>query len=191
MVFMLDSEKEGQSKRWGQGLFLAKNLFIVFFLYSALFQTMPKGPGRAALFLPVKPLVETCGLWQNFKTFGPQPPKVNQYLSADVLFDDGSTCVWHYPNLESFDSPLQWLRSLRYRIFWTHRLHKEEKFYPDFARYVAAQCTTNSKHPIAIKLLRKTVYTTFLDPVDGRVLPVAAPREDALYQLDLRPQVTK
>jgi hypothetical protein len=169
----------GPQWRWPHAL---TNLFIAFFLYVSIVQIMPNGSCRRFLLSPVIPLVEALGLWQNFVTFGPEPPKINQYLEAVVTFDDGTSCLWHYPSLDHFDSALTWMRSLRYRIFWTHHLHNEPRLYSDFASYVAGACTTGNKRPVSAKLVRRTFYTTYMDPTTGKLIDKGGPHEDIVYE---------
>jgi hypothetical protein len=183
LLFMtLDGKsKNGLEPRWHWRRTLA-NLFIAFFLYSSIAQIVPNGPCRRFVLWPVTPFVQSLGLWQNFVTFGPDPPKIEQYLEAVITFDDGTSCLWHYPSLDHFDSVLAWMRSLRYRIFWTHHLHNEPRLYSDFASYVAGECTTGNKRPVSAKLVRRTFYMTLMDPVTGKLIDRGGPHEDTLYE---------
>jgi hypothetical protein len=191
LFMMLDAKSEsGSEPRWHWRDALT-NLFIAFFLYISIVQIVPNGACRRFLLRPVTPPLEALGLWQNFVTFGPEPPKINESLYALVTFDDGTSCIWHYPDLEHFDSPLSWVRSFRYRIFWLHYLRSENRLYSDFASYVGSRFSVGDKHPTSLRLVRRIVYIQWLDPATGKLEDRGGPHEDILYECSFAEPVKK
>jgi hypothetical protein len=192
LLFMiLDGHNKSELEpRWHWRRTLA-NLFIAFFLYSTIAQIIPNGPCRRFTLWPVRPVVQALGLWQNFVTFGPEPAKANEYLSAIMTFDDGTSTIWHCRDFEHFDSLQAWMASFPYRTLFTHHLRHDATLFADFAVYLAGQLSVGDKHPASLKLVRRNVYTTFLDPVTGRLIDRGQPHEDVLYQCGFAPRVKR
>ncbi len=179
---MLNADNTSRIKSWWHWRTACTNLFIAFFIYNSVVHLLPYGVARNSLLQPIKPVVEGSGLWHNFRTFSPQPPQSNQYLSALISFDDGTSSLWQYPDLEHFDSLLAWAQADRYRIFWTHYLHSRKALYPDFASYLGSQLIAGNKRPSALRLVRRTVYTALLNPVNGKIERQPLSRQDTLYE---------
>ncbi len=110
--------------------------FILFFVYSTCVGAMLDSRLKTALMTPVQSVVMYFGLVQNFLTFSPEPPRSNRRLFAHVKYDDGSTTIWNYPEIEALSSFKRRLQAGRYRTAYLRNLRKRA-LWPSFARHVA------------------------------------------------------
>lgn len=108
----------------------------------------------------VQPTIMYLGLWQNYEVFSPDVRRANIRLVAEVVFADGQTSVWNYPQMEKL-SYFDRMVKERYRKLGLDYLNwdKYKKLWPDLARYAARQGQLqHGGTPVVVRLTRHFWY---------------------------------
>jgi len=130
---------------WLQRAFMAGLLLVI------LVDGLPRSCAlhrRAAAQL--RPLLAPLGIYQSrWLLFAPEPPTWNEYLTADLLLDDGRTVQWRSPIWRELSRWERFQRS-RQMSYYTAVLHdaregKASPLWPVFADYVARRQEANSE----------------------------------------------
>lgn len=108
----------------------------------------------------VEPTIMFLGLWQNYQVFSPDVRRANVHLVAEVVYADGQTSIWNYPQMEKLSFPDRLIKE-RYRKLGLDYVNwdKYKKLWPDLARYAARQGhLSHGGTPVAVRLRRYFWY---------------------------------
>lgn len=130
-------------------------MFIVCHLVALPLCLLPVSELRDRLLAPFLPYIEFCGLKQNWTVFAPTPPQSNRYMTARVVFDDGSSTTWEFPRMEKMGLVDKMVNE-RFRK-WANDYVNDPRhaiLWPDTVSYVAGLHRSTNKRPISISVIR-------------------------------------
>jgi hypothetical protein len=118
------------------------------------------------------------------------PKAWNSYLTANVIFSDGTYKVWNFPRTDQMDCLTRMYRE-RYRK-WANEYINEDKYdftRADAARFIARQFAQGNNPPVQVQLVR---HWSFIQPPAGMGKP--QPLDEGtytFYRYLLKPEVLK
>lgn len=155
---------------WEENRRYAITAFILFFLYCAAIDILPRSYLKTTLSAPVYKTASLLGLEQRFHTFSPEPPRRNSRIYAYIKAADGSTSIWNYPDVERLGNLQRKIRAPRFRILATKNLRKDSILWTDFARYVARENNKSASSPPAnITFYKHTEAIPEINPTTGQL----------------------
>jgi hypothetical protein len=133
----------------------------------------------------LQPYMVWSGLFQHWKMFS-QLRRINDYLTANVTYQDGSSKVWEFPRLEKmgyFDK----LIHERWRTFANEYLRDDAQagLWPDAARHIARLNNRSGNPPVHVALVRNWSDIPPPDP-DKSYVP-GPPQQFVFFQYNVRP----
>ena len=142
------------------------SVFLIGYLYAGSVWLFPDWTWRPGNGL-VCAFLKYIGLWQGYRLFS-NPNRANVELYADIRFDDGTHCAWHFPRTapERADNP----RLFRLRKYGFGYLMVARNGYlrADFAKFLARLHNTSDHHPVEVSL--KQAWAAIPPPAAGHIL---------------------
>jgi len=139
-----------------RGARIAITVFVAFHLFAVITWAVPLDtPLIVQCREAIKGYMLWTGLFQKWDMFAPDPSKLNNYVTATVLYGDGRTTVWTFPRMETLGYVDKYFKE-RYRKYASDNLRLDTRapLWPDAARYVARAAATPSDAPVEIDLVR-------------------------------------
>lgn len=139
---------------------------------------MPESETRARLSTLAQPFLNATGLDQNWAIFSPNPRSLVVFVESHIDYADGTSRVWPIPA----DPGLSAYRDYRWHKF-AEQMHRDtnERLWPTFAEYVAAQERAEGSDPVRVTLVRRVIELLPPGPgPDDRHLP-----DERFYTLEL------
>lgn len=155
---------------WEEKRRYAITAFILFFVYCAAVDILPRSHLKTALSAQVHKTASLLGLEQRFHTFSPEPPRLNSRIYAYLKAADSSTAIWNYPDVEKLGNLQRKIRAPRFRILSTRNLRKNSILWSDLARYVARESNKSTSNPPKEVIFYKHIETIpELNPITGQL----------------------
>ena len=134
--------------------YFAINLFLLFHIVAISCWALPfNNPLIVSARNLVRPYLIWSGLFQSWDMFSPEPKRVNSYLEAIVIYQDGSSGLWSFPRMELLGFNERYTKE-RYRKFEENLQNDQYSgLWPDAARYVARANNNKSSPPKTIMLV--------------------------------------
>jgi len=135
---------------------IAVTIFVAFHLFAIITWAVPLDtPLIVQCREAIKGYMLWTGLFQKWDMFAPDPSKLNNYVTATVIYRDGRTAVWTFPRMETLGYVDKYFKE-RYRKYACDNLRLDNKsvLWPDAARYVARAVVTPSEAPVEVDLVR-------------------------------------
>jgi hypothetical protein len=139
-----------------RGARIAASIFVAFHLFAVITWAVPLDtPLIVQCREAIKGYMLWTGLFQKWDMFAPDPSKLNNYVTANVIYRDGRTAQWTFPRMENLGYVDKYFKE-RYRKYASDnlRLDTHSALWPDAARYVARAVATPSETPAEIDLVR-------------------------------------
>jgi hypothetical protein len=129
------------------------NFFIIIHLFLIIIWLFPVNKQFLDLLRFFRGYIIFIGLDQDYSMFAPDPRKINRHLFALITFQDQSTVIYPYPQMERL-APLSAMQKERYRKFGNDNIVAPcfKMFLPDFARYIARQSICRNNQPELISI---------------------------------------
>ncbi|MFN0007177.1 MAG: hypothetical protein ACKVXR_04650 [Planctomycetota bacterium] len=103
------------------------------------------GPFHVRLRAAIRPLLyRTCTWTGSWGLYAPDVDKTNTRVSAEILFDDGTSVSWEQPDWPSFNGWQRFVRFKQMEYFDNVRLDANHGAWPGFARALAAEAEARS-----------------------------------------------
>jgi hypothetical protein len=153
----------------------AITVFLVFHMFAAAVWAVPiDSPLTQAFRNLIGPYVLWVGFFQKWDMFSPDPSRLNNFVSATIVFRNGSRRLWVFPRMEMLGYADRYAKE-RYRKYANDnlRLDSNAGLWPDAARYAARVNNDPSNPPVSV------VLTRYWSEVPG---PGGAPVEEAPWQ---------
>jgi hypothetical protein len=97
--------------------YVAVNLFLLFHILAISCWALPlNNPMISSFRNLVRPYFIWSGLFQSWDMFSPDPKRVNSYLEAIVIYEDGTSTLWSFPRMELLSGNERYVKE-RYRKF--------------------------------------------------------------------------
>ena len=136
---------------------VAITAFIAFNLFAIVSWCVPLDSPLIARCRDLSlPYLRWTGLFQKWDMFAPDPSKLNNFLSAVILYRDGTSSVWSFPRMENLGPFEKYLKE-RYRKYANDNLRLDgyAAAWPDAARYIARINNNRpSNPPMLVALIR-------------------------------------
>ena len=135
---------------------IAASIFVAFHLFAIVTWAVPLDtPLIVQCREAIKGYMLWTGLFQKWDMFAPDPSKLNNYVSANVIYRDGRIAQWTFPRMETLGYVDKYFKE-RYRKYACDnlRLDTRSALWPDATRYVARAVATPSETPVEIDLVR-------------------------------------
>ena len=147
------------SQRWEKVRKPVLSVLIAYVVYAFFLMAWPTNPyfdAKVVFLRPVSRPFYYFSLYNEFKLYAPEPPRQNTAIIFRVRFDDESSNYWVYPRdkLAPWDGEHSFDRYLDMYFFWS-KGSLVRKCRPAFARYVARQNDSPSRHPIQVDLIER------------------------------------
>jgi hypothetical protein len=167
---------------------VAITAFIAFNLFAIVSWCVPlESPLIARCRDLSLPYLRWTGLFQKWDMFAPDPSKLNNYVSAVILYRNGSSSLWSFPRMENLGLFEKYVKE-RYRKYANDNLRLDgySAAWPDAARYIArASNNRPSNPPIAVALMR---VWSVVPPPDPQGKEAAATwNQYAFFRYDVAP----
>lgn len=103
------------------------------------------GPFHVRLRAAIRPLLyRTCTWTGSWGLYAPDVDKTNTRVSAEILFDDGTSVSWEQPDWPSLNGWQRFVRFKQMEYFDNVRLDANRDAWPGFARALAAEAEARS-----------------------------------------------
>jgi hypothetical protein len=135
---------------------IAATVFIAFHLFAVITWAVPLDtPLIVQCREAIKGYMLWTGLFQKWDMFAPEPSKLNNYVTATVIYRDGRTSEWAFPRMENLGIVEKYFKE-RYRKYASDNLRIDTRsgLWPDAARYIARATATASAPPVEVDLVR-------------------------------------
>jgi hypothetical protein len=134
--------------------YFAINAFLLFNILAISCWALPLNNPLVSSFRKlVRPYFIWSGLFQSWDMFSPDPKRVNSYLEAIVIYEDGSSELWSFPRMELLSSNERYAKE-RYRKFEENLQNDQYSgLWPDAARYIARLNNQKTSPPKTIMLV--------------------------------------
>jgi len=135
---------------------IAISAFVAFHLFAIVAWCIPlESPLTARCREWVRPYMVWVGLFQKWDMFAPDPSKLNNYLTATVVYADGRASVWNFPRMAEMGI-FEKYRKERYRKYANDNLRLDgfAALWPDAARYIARANNRPGNPPTRVDLVR-------------------------------------
>jgi hypothetical protein len=135
---------------------IAATIFVAFHLFAVITWAVPLDtPLIVQCREAIKGYMLWTGLFQKWDMFAPDPSKLNNYVTANVVYRDGRTAVWTFPRMENLGYVDRYFKE-RYRKYANDNLRLDARapLWPDAARYIARAMATPSEAPVEVDLVR-------------------------------------
>jgi hypothetical protein len=154
----------GSSSQWTLWQKLREPLvsaFIVLNVVAIALVLSPAFPSRQILLTPFLPYLFATGLFQGSGVFVPRPHVYNIYLTAEIIYSDGSKEDWKNVRMEELNL-MERFQKERFRKWSRQNMDtpKPLKWWPETAAYLARLHQRNGKTPVEIRLVRHRTDTT-------------------------------
>lgn len=111
------------------------------------------------VYKPVTYVQNYFSMWRGWSMFAPNPLRINAYIDAKVVFEDGSTLIWDFPRPKDDNLVDRYLFGERYRKYMTDGLRLENKrfLWEDAAKFILRKIapTQLRKTPVSVTLRRR------------------------------------
>lgn len=132
-------------------------VLAILYMVTATFWSLPQGfPGKKNVDALSSPWFLRIGLWQGWDMFSPNPRSEDIYLSAKVLFPDGTEQVYTLSRMTDHPLPQRYQRE-RWRKFFNDnfRLDAHRVLWPEGAEWVARRVIQKTgRIPCRVELWR-------------------------------------
>ncbi|HEV8542570.1 MAG TPA: hypothetical protein VGR78_09275 [Verrucomicrobiae bacterium] len=137
--------------KWARGLI---TVFILVHVYIMAIWGLPGSGFRATLARPIEHYVIYWGLWHSWDMFSPDPLSLNFRVEAQIIYQDGSTRTWNFPQMDKL-SLWDRFQKERYRK-WAERVRQDiyAGIWDDTSRFIARLNDTPTNHPTKVILIR-------------------------------------
>src|SRR3954465_5465996 len=115
-----DRMAEQQPKSWMRVII---TLFILFHVYIMATWGLPTSPFRTRLVQKIEDYVIYSGLWHSWDMFSPDPLSLNFRIQAQIIYQNGSTKMWDFPQMEKLGLWERFQKE-RYRK-WAERVRQD------------------------------------------------------------------
>jgi hypothetical protein len=134
--------------------YFAINVFLLFHILAISCWALPLNNPLVSSFRKlVRPYFIWSGLFQSWDMFSPEPKRVNSYLEAIVIYEDGSSELWSFPRMELLSSNERYAKE-RYRKFEENLQNDQYSgLRPGAARYIARLNNRKPSPPQTIMLV--------------------------------------
>lgn len=121
--------------------------FLAFHIVAVLLWLTPAMTLNKAFLRLTRNYISWVGLWQNWGMFAPEPSRLNIYISAEIVYRDGTLEEWSFPRMNKLDLFSRYYME-RYRKFEEYaHLDSFDGLWPDIAVWVARQHNRNPANP--------------------------------------------
>ena len=130
--------------------------FLLFHIVAILSWSLPL---NSLLIMRVKekvtPYMLWSGLFQVWDMFAPEPPMLNSYLEAELIFQNGATALWKFPKMQDMGFAERYFKE-RHRKWANERLRLDVNavLWPDASRYIARLYANPANPPVLVRLIR-------------------------------------
>lgn len=135
---------------------IAISAFVAFHLFAIVSWCIPlDSPLTVRCRDLVRPYMVWVGLFQKWDMFAPDPSKLNNYVTAVVVYADGRASTWNFPRMAELGI-FEKYRKERYRKFANDNLRLDgfAALWPDAARYIARVNNHSNNPPVRVDLVR-------------------------------------
>jgi hypothetical protein len=136
-------------------------MFLLWHFSGVLFWLSPDCPLKQKLITPFIGYLNFFGMWQGWSVFE-HPRTYNEYLTASVMFKDGSQKIWEFPRMEKMGIVEKMFKE-GYRR-WSNDCVSDVNdsyLWPDTTRYIARLNRSYSNPPVSVSIIR---HWTWIDP---------------------------
>jgi hypothetical protein len=166
---------------------IAISAFLIFHIVAIICWCAPLDSALLTSFRGlIRPYMQWSGLFQGWNMFAPEPMKLNSYVEADIIFQDGQKRTWEFPRMEKLSYGERYLKE-RYRKFVNGylRMDADSGLWPDAARRIA-RLNGNAVNPPAMVILIRCWSQIPPPRPDGSYRPAPWSRS-AFYLYAVRP----
>ncbi len=129
----------------------ATDIFIVLFLaFLAIDVTPRQHLAHETLKNALDPIYDLTGLWQGeWNLFAPNPDRTNGYLSAEFVYEDGSTTWWISERPADLTAAEKFRYFKRFEYYDKIRLDENRDAWSAFADYLYRTHASDEHGPVA------------------------------------------
>lgn len=136
------------------------SLFILANLMMMIRAQLPKNaPVINFLYTPVTFIQNYLSLWRGWQMFAPNPSRINGFIEASILFEDGTQMEWSFPRPQEGSLFERYMYGERYRKYTMDalRLNTMKFLWRDGAHFVLnkTEHMWNGKKPAFVILRRR------------------------------------
>lgn len=134
--------------------------FIVFNFLTMIRVHLPLNDSKffSTLYRPIDSYLSFFSLYQDWLMFAPNPNRTNAYVSAEVVFSDGTKDSYSFPRPGELSLAEKYSHGERLRKFVTEGVRRDDNswMWPDTARFVLRQMREKhfDKIPAKVHLYR-------------------------------------
>lgn len=167
------------------------SLFIVVHVSAICLWLCPSSRIRDLLLAPLRPYVTFLGLWQSWGVFAPDPKNWNPYMTALIIFADGSQKMWEFPRMDKLNLIDKMFKE-RYRKWANDCVNNEQVaiVWPDTARYIARLHSNPVNPPVSVSIIRHWTWISPPNECPKRRVPEGGGSK-TLFTYDLAPEDLK
>jgi hypothetical protein len=114
------------------------------------------------LYKPLDPFLNFLSLYQSWTMFSPNPSRTNSYVTAEVLFDDGSKDTYSLPRNTDLSFADKYIFGERFRVISEAIRRDDGQFmWKDTAKFAMRQLREKNfnKIPLKVDLIRHWYIT--------------------------------
>lgn len=157
----------------GAAVTILINIFIAAYLIIAWAWHLPATTFLSALVRPLLPLIEWCGLWQDWSMFAPDPPTSRRDLQVFLTLQSGDAILWEPPRVETLSRWRAFVR-FRYQEYASTLLCRSERAgRAALAEYLLRKYDLEGRPPLAVVF----TYTHSPIPNPGEAAAAVAPTQ--------------
>jgi len=139
-----------------RGARFAITAFLLWNLFAIVSWCVPlESPLIARCRSIARPYLVYTGLFQKWDMFAPDPSKVNQFVAARIVYRDGASAVWKFPQMEDLGYRDRYVME-RYRKYANDCLFLDANagIWLDAARWVSRKNARPGNPPVSVALVR-------------------------------------
>ena len=105
------------------------------------------------LYKPVDPYLSFFSLYQSWNMFSPNPARSEAYITAEVVFDDGSKDTFVFPRASEMGLIQKYVNGERYRVLTENIRNDANSFmWQDTAKFALRKLKEKNFHKIPMKV---------------------------------------
>lgn len=156
---------------------IAINLFIIANLMMMIrAQLDQKSPIINFVYTPITYFQYYFSMWRGWSMFAPEPMRMNSYVDAKVIFEDGTQTIFNFTDIENISLFDRYIYNERFRKYMTDGLRLDNKSYlwKDGAKFVLRKVDiANPK-----KMVKSVTFRRRWQPLDKWFMPLVPHRKE-------------
>ena len=107
------------------------------------------------IYKPITFIQNYFSLWRGWSMFAPNPLRINGFVDAKIIYQDGSQKTWTFPGPQKGTLLQRYMYGERYRKYIMDglRLDKNSHLWPDAAKFVIRKTSKENLNKIPSKII--------------------------------------